>query len=184
MSFEQVLAEHTEVHNTLRSSFGNVPHVHFFVAPSQYGLRVGQLKVTFDKSISPHSKSVLVQNDGKKDTKTDFKKVMQLVKKQVDKSNAEQDAIDEYDVIEKMENLDMTSSIETTICRPEYNKSELKRLAEKHSLLFIRVPKQKRLNVITGGAFLSTDKDISSDDLADDITESMNKLNVLPQNTN
>jgi hypothetical protein len=170
MSFEQILAEHTEVHNTLRSSFGNISCVHFFTTQFEYGLRVGPLKVTFDKNVSPHSKSVLVQNAGKKDTKTDFKKVMQLIKKQVDKSKAEQSAIEEYEVIEKMEALDVSaSSTASQDCRPEYNKNELKRLAEKHSLLFIRIPKEKRLNVITGGAFLST---------VNELTDSMSKLNV------
>ena len=170
MSFEQILDEHTKVHNNLRSSFGNVRTVHFFVTQTEYGVRVGSLKVTFDKTVSPHSKSVLVQNTGKKDTKTDFKKVVQLIKKQAEMTQVEQSTIDEYDVVEKLEALHVSEpSTALEQCRPEYNKEELKRLADKHSLLFIKVPKEKRLNVITGGVFLSKDNEL---------TDSMSKLHV------
>jgi hypothetical protein len=177
MSFEQILVEHTEVHNNLRMSFSASPNVHFFVAPNEYGLKVGSLKVTFDKSVSPHAKSVLVQNAGKKDTKTDFKKAIQLVKKAVDKCKADQQTIDEYDVIEKMEALDVSvPGIQPAIERPEYNKTELMRLAQKHSSLFIRRPKTKRLDVITGGAILRKENELATE--MKKVTESLHNLNV------
>lgn len=155
-SSEEIANEHLEVHRQLRAMLSDVPIVHFFVSSGEYGIHYKTTVMTFNKHQSPHSKSIQFNAKGKKITKIDFKKAVKIVQELYKEAKNEHVDGIVNDMTSNMDELklqtestpDETSSEVSLV---EYNKENLKRLADKHSNLFIKVSKRKRLDVITGG---------------------------------